>query len=623
VDIQQAKHNRMEGWLPTSVKEMNELGWEEPDVIFFSGDAYIDHPSFGTAVIARWLEHLGLRVAIVPQPNWRDDLRDFRKFGHPRMFFAVSAGNMDSMVNHYTANRRLRSDDAFTSAGKAGSRPDYAVTVYTRILKDIYPDVPVVIGGIEASLRRLAHYDYWSDSFKRSVLLDSGADLLIYGMGEKPMQEMVCRLKAGESFDMLTNIRQTCYRLEKGGMLPETDYERTIELIDYEKCLKDKINYARNFKIEEEESNRIESARLIEPYADCSVVVNPPFASYAQQEIDAPYELPYQRMPHPRYRNKGDIPAYEMIRNSVNIHRGCFGGCSFCTISAHQGKQVLSRSEESVLKEVEKVVATLGFHGNLSDLGGPSANMYKMKGKDHSLCMKCKRASCIFPSVCSNLNASHKALTNLYQKARNINGVRRIYIGSGVRYDLFYGLKDKENEREAMEYLRELVLYHVSGRLKVAPEHSSPDVVKLMRKPSFELYLKLRADFEHICNDAGMRQQVIPYLISSHPGCELKDMAQLMRDLQNIGYRPEQAQDFTPTPMTLATTMFYTGVNPYSMKPVFVAKTPEEKKRQQLFLFYYKPENRDALQHEIRLLSNNSTAPKEDFYHRRNRNRKR
>jgi uncharacterized radical SAM protein YgiQ len=573
--------------------------WSSVDVVFFSGDAYIDHPSFGTAVVTRWLEHLGLQVAVVPQPNWRDDLRDFKKFGVPRMFFAVSAGNMDSMINHYTANLRLRSDDAFTPGGRAGARPDYAVTVYTRILKQLYPDVPVVIGGIEASLRRLAHYDYWSNSLKASVLVDSGADLLVYGMGEKPLQTIVKRMKQGALLRNLRDVPQTAYVAGIGEKIGESPDFRTLTLQSFEKCLNDKIEYARNFKIIEEESNRNDAARIIEPYRDKKVVVNPPFSKYSQEEIDAPYQLPYTRMPHPRYSDKETIPAYDMIRDSVNIHRGCFGGCSFCTISAHQGKQILSRSEKSILDEIPKVVATPGFHGNLSDLGGPSANMYRMAGTDKKLCGKCRRPSCIYPAVCKNLNASHKALTDLYQKVAAVEGIKHVYIGSGVRYDLLYGLHTPEMEKQARDYLRLLVTKHVSGRLKVAPEHNAPHVLKMMRKPSFEMFLRLKKDFEAICRKAGIKQQVIPYLISSHPGSSAGDMAELACELRQIGYYPEQVQDFTPTPMTLAAAMYYTGVDPYTLQPVYTARTPDDKKAQQRFFFYYKPENQNEIRRQL------------------------
>ncbi|MDP4207955.1 MAG: YgiQ family radical SAM protein [Bacteroidota bacterium] len=586
-------------WLPTSVKEMKALGWTEVDVILFSGDAYIDHPSFGPAVIARWLQHLGLKVAVVPQPNCTDDLRDFKKFGVPRLFFAVSAGNMDSMINHYTANRRKRSDDAFTPGGRAGARPDYAVTAYTQILKKNYPNIPVIIGGIEASLRRVTHYDYWSDTLKPSVLIESGADLLVYGMGEKPLKTLVQRLQKDEPLTSLRDIPQTAFVVNQKQKPDEKEFMRTITMLSFEKCRESRINYARNFKIIEEESNRDDAARLLEPCGKKIVVINPPYVSYSQDEIDEPYSLPYTRMPHPRYQGKESIPAYDMIRDSVNIHRGCFGGCSFCTISAHQGKHILSRSEESVLEEVKKVVETPGFHGNLSDLGGPSANMYRMEGSNKQICAKCRRASCIYPSVCKNLNASHKPVTEIYQKVSALPGIKRVFIGSGVRYDLFYGLHNPEHEKQAREYFRELVLKHVSGRLKVAPEHNAPHVLKIMRKPSFDLFLRLRTDFDAICRKAGIKQQVIPYLISSHPGSTACDMAELAAELRRIGYFPEQVQDFTPTPMTLSSAIFCTGVDPYTLKPVFTALSPSDKKDQQRFFFYYKPENRNEIRQQL------------------------
>jgi uncharacterized radical SAM protein YgiQ len=574
---------------------MTALGWKQPDVVLFSGDAYVDHPSFGAAVIARWLEFLGLKVAIVPQPNWQDDLRDFKKFGTPRLFFAVTSGNMDSMVNHYTANKRLRSDDAFTPGGRAGARPDYAVTVYSGIIKRFYPTTPLIIGGIEASLRRLAHYDYWSNSLKPSILIESGADLLVYGMGEKPLKEIVERLKAGDKIGSLTNIPQTGYKINKKDILPDFGLSHTLTMIPYKQCVKDKLNYARNFRVFEEESNRIGAARLIEEYELDKIVVNPPYTEYTQQEIDAPYNLPYLRIPHPRYHNKEAIPAYEMIRDSLNIHKGCFGGCSFCTISAHQGKFILSRSEESIINELKKVVETPGFNGTITDLGGPSANMYRMQGIDQKICRKCKRASCIFPSICKNLNASHQPLTDLYKKALAVKGIKHIFIGSGIRYDLFYGLHNGQHQAQAKEYLKQVVINHVSGRLKVAPEHSAPNVLKIMRKPSFELFLKFRSEFLRISQKANKRQQVIPYLISSHPGSTVTDMAELAVELCQIGYKPEQVQDFTPTPMTLASAMYYTGVDPYTLKPVHVPRTPEDKKTQQSFLFYFKPEYRNKI----------------------------
>jgi uncharacterized radical SAM protein YgiQ len=586
-------------WLPTSVKEMKLLGWSEVDVVFISGDAYIDHPSFGTAIVARWLAHLGLKVAVVPQPNWKDDLRDFKKFGIPRFFFAVSAGNMDSMINHYTANRRLRSEDAFTPGGRAGARPDYAITVYSRILKQLFPETPVVIGGIEASLRRFTHYDYWSDSLKPSVLVDSGADLLIYGMGEKPLTALVERMKLGESLRQLRDIPQTAFLVPARDVAAENVYPRTVSLNSFEKCKEMRLNYAKNFRLIEEESNRDDAARLLEPFGNKMVVVNPPYTTFTQEEIDAPYALPYNRMPHPRYHDKESVPAYEMIRDSVNIHRGCFGGCSFCTISAHQGKHILSRSEVSILQEAKSVVVTPGFRGSLSDLGGPSANMYRMEGKEKKICAKCKRASCIYPGVCKNLNASHKSITELYQKVAKVSGIKNIYIGSGIRYDLFYGLHNAEQEKQARDYFKLLVSKHVSGRLKVAPEHTAGHVLKLMRKPSFDLFLRLKSDFETICRQAGLKQQIIPYLISSHPGSTSCDMAELAVQLRDAGIFPEQVQDFTPTPMTLSSAIFYSGVDPYTLKTVYVARTSEDKKAQQRFFFFYKPENRNDIRHQL------------------------
>ena len=577
--------------MPTSWKEMKQLGWNQADVLFFTGDAYIDHPSFGTAIIARILQDIGLTVAIIPQPNWRDDLRDFKKLGKPRLFFAVSGGNMDSMVNHYTAAKRLRSDDMFTPGGRSGSRPDYAVTVYSTILKDLYPDVPVVLGGIEASLRRLSHYDYWSDSVKPSVLIDSKADLLVYGMGEKPIQQIAKQLLEGKSIHALTDIPQTAFTVNTTDFpLPEA-FSRNIRLEPFVKSSVSKIDFAKNFKRIEEESNRKDTARLEEVYPDKMVVVNPPFSTYTQSEIDYPYTLPYTRLPHPRYFGKETIPAFEMIRDSVNIHRGCFGGCSFCTISAHQGKDILSRSEESILEELKKVVETPGFHGHITDLGGPSANMYQMKGKDLKICDSCRRPSCIFPTMCKNLQNDHRSLSELYKKARLQTGIKKITIGSGIRYDLIYGSKDSLMKNYGKNYLADLIKNHVSGRLKVAPEHTAPQVLTVMRKPSFDMFLQLKADFDSLCRRNGLTQQIIPYLISSHPGSRPEDMAEMAATLRNLGLHPEQVQDFTPTPMTLSSAIYYTGIDPYTLKPIYTAHSPEEKKDQQRFFFYYKKEN--------------------------------
>ena len=565
-------------WLPTSVKEVRARGWDELDVILFSGDAYVDHPSFGAAVIGRLLEAEGLRVAIVPQPNWRDDLRDFRKLGKPRLFFGVSAGSMDSMVNHYTANKRLRSDDAYTPGGKAGFRPDYAVTVYTRILKRLFPDTPVVIGGIEASLRRAAHYDYWSDSLKPSVLVDSGADLLTYGMGERVVLDIARAMHNGYNLNLLRKLRQVAFLADDRYV--DSLGDEALRLHGFEKCLKERRAFGENFVRIETESNRMEARTLVEPVGDRFVVINPPYPKLSEQELDHSFGLPYTRLPHPRYNGKGDIPAYEMIKFSVNLHRGCFGGCSFCTISAHQGKFVSSRSEESVLDEVRKLTRMPGFKGYISDLGGPSANMYRMGGRNEALCRKCSRPSCIYPSLCRNLNNDHRPLMELYRKVDRLAGVKKSFIGSGIRYDLF-----GDNNRD---YLREVVVNHVSGRLKVAPEHTEDGVLRLMRKPSFALFRDLNERFQKICRDEGLNYQLIPYFISSHPGCTERDMRNLAAETRRLHFRLEQVQDLTPTPMTLSSVMFYTGENPYTDEKVYVARSQDEKRRQKSYFFGWK-----------------------------------
>jgi uncharacterized radical SAM protein YgiQ len=580
--------NNILNWLPTGRKEMELREWDEVDIIIFSGDAYVDHPSFGPAVIGRVIEDEGFRVAIVPQPNWKDDLRDFRKLGKPKYFFGVSAGNMDSMVNHFTAARRLRSDDAYTPGGNAGFRPDYPTIVYTKILKEIFPDIPVVIGGIEASMRRLTHYDYWKDKLEPSILLSSGADMLIYGMGEQPLRELLRLLSKGVPFSSLKTIPQTAIVIKKDDPLPVQKNWKDISLHSFEKCLKDKNMFAENFVKFEKESNKIESARLNESSGDLKVIINPPFLPMSEEEADSSFDLPYMYMPHPRYNKKGNIPAYEMIKFSVNIHRGCFGGCSFCAISAHQGKQIISRSERSILNEVSKITELPDFKGYLSDLGGPSANMYRMKGKDMKQCQVCSRPSCIWPAICKNLNTSHKQLTELYRKVDRIEGIKKSFIGSGVKYDLLFPEWNKSAGREEAEYLEELVTNHVSGRLKVAPEHTSPGVLSHMRKAPFDLFKKLKKRFDIIKTRHELKYEIIPYFISSHPGCTDSDMKDLVEEVKNLGIKPEQVQDFTPTPMTLSTLMYYTGLDPFSGKKVYVARSIEDKRRQKEFFFWYK-----------------------------------
>jgi uncharacterized radical SAM protein YgiQ len=578
-------------WLPTTKKEIEILGWNEIDVIIFSGDAYVDHPSFGPAVIGRVIEDEGFRVAIVPQPNWQDDLRDFRKLGKPKYFFGVTAGNMDSMVNHYTAARRLRSDDAYTAGGKAGFRPDYPTIVYTKILKTIFPEVPVVIGGIEASMRRLTHYDYWKDKLEPSILQSSGADMLIYGMGEQPVRELLRLLTKGVPFSSLKSIAQTAVILKRDEAIPVLNKWKDITLHSYEKCLKDKNLFAENFMSFEKESNRIDSARLCEPVEDLKVIINPPFPPMEEAEADRSFDLPYMYLPHPHYNKKEDIPAYEMIKYSVNIHRGCFGGCSFCAIAAHQGKQIVSRSEKSIFNEIRKISQLPDFKGYLSDLGGPSANMYRMRGKDMKLCKVCSKPSCLWPAVCKNLNTSHKGLTELYKNVDRMEGIKKSFIGSGVRYDLLFPEWNKSAGRDEGEYLEELITRHVSGRLKVAPEHTSPHILSYMRKVPFELFRKLKKRFDNIITKHDLKYEIMPYFISSHPGCTDADMKDLVTDVKTLGIKPEQVQDFTPTPMTLSTLMYYTGVDPYTGKKLFVARNIEEKRKQKEYFFWYKKEH--------------------------------
>ncbi len=587
-------------WLPTTKKEVQERGWDQPDVILFTGDAYVDHPSFGAAVIGRILEAEGLRVAIVPQPNWQDDLRDFKKLGEPRLFFAVTSGNMDSMVNHYTANKRRRSDDAYTPGGQANKRPDYATIVYSNILKNLYPDVPLVVGGIEASLRRVTHYDYWQDKLRPSILKDSKADLLFYGMGEKSIIDYARLVQKGVDPKSLTNLPQTAFMVDADTHYATQKKWNNLELFSHEECLADKKKFAKNFMHIEEESNKAEANIIIQRTGNQQVVVNPPWPPLEEKEIDRFYDLPFTRLPHPKYKDKAPIPAYEMIRHSINIHRGCFGGCTFCTISAHQGKFIASRSQQSVLKELEQVTQMPDFKGYISDLGGPSANMYQMKGIHEEICRKCKRPSCIFPDVCKNLNIDHQPLLDLYREVRKHPKVKKAFIGSGIRYDMIlHKTKDEQVNRHNMNYLREVIKHHVSGRLKVAPEHTSDDVLRLMRKPSFSLFSKLNKVFNEINKQEGLKQQLVPYFISSHPGCKDEDMANLAAETKRLDFKLEQVQDFTPTPMTLATVIFYTGFHPYTMEEVFTAKTKKEKLSQRKFFFWYKREYQQQIRQEL------------------------
>ena len=593
---------RLSDFLPTTKKEVEMRGWHQLDIILFSADAYVDHPSFGAAVIGRTLEAAGYKVAIVPQPDWHGDYRDFRKLGRPRLFFGVAPGCMDSMVNKYTAARRLRSEDAYSPDGRHDCRPEYPTIVYTRILKELYPDVPVVLGGIEASLRRLTHYDYWQDKVRPSILCDSGADMIIYGMGDKPVVELSRQMDEGLPVSAIHDIPQTVY-LAPSDSIPGGITADDIMLHSHEECLQDKKKEADNFRHIEEESNMMHAHRLLQNVGKQTVVVNPPYPPMTTEELDAAFDLPYTRLPHPKYKGK-TIPAYEMIKFSVNIHRGCFGGCAFCTISAHQGKFITCRSKESILREVEKVAQMPGFKGYLSDLGGPSANMYGMHGRNHKACEKCKRPSCIHPAICPNLNTDHSKLLEVYRAVDALPYIKKSFIGSGVRYDLLlHRGKDEKANRAAEEYTRELIRNHVSGRLKVAPEHTSDKVLMHMRKPSFEQFRQFKTIFDRINKAEGLRQQIIPYFISSHPGCTAEDMAELAVITKGLDFHLEQVQDFTPTPMTVSTEAWYTGYDPYTLQPVFSAKTPADKLAQRQFFFWYKPEEQRAIERTLRMMN--------------------
>ena len=595
-------------FLPTTKKECEQRGWTQLDVILFSGDAYVDHPSFGAAVIGRVLEAQGLRVAIVPQPDWHGDYRDFKKLGRPRLFFAVSPGCMDSMVNKYTANRRLRSEDAYSPDGRTDLRPDYPTIVYTKILKQLFPDVPVLIGGIEASLRRLTHYDYWQDRLLPSILYTSGADLLTYGMGEKNNTSIVRLLMEQDCEIDVTLFRNLMMRHPQRQtvmLMDEREIPRGIRpddivLHSHEECLRNKLAQAENFRHIEEESNKYDAQRILQQVDGRWLVVNPPYQPMSQTELDQSFDLPYTRLPHPKYRGKR-IPAYDMIKHSVTLHRGCFGGCAFCTISAHQGKFITSRSKESILREVEQITRMEDFRGYISDLGGPSANMYAMHGRDLNICHKCKRPSCIHPSVCKNLNTDHSQLLDIYHAVDAIKAVKKSFIGSGVRYDLLlHDTGDERINRINRQYTEELITRHVSGRLKVAPEHTSDAVLSIMRKPPFRLFYDFKRIFDDTCQRHHLRQQLIPYFISSHPGSTAADMAELAIITKSLDFHLEQVQDFTPTPMTVATETWYTGYHPYTLQPVYSAKSQREKLAQRQFFFWYKRDQQQQIINELR-----------------------
>ncbi len=591
----------LNSWLPLTKKEAMKKGWESFDIILVTGDAYVDHPAFGTAVIGRIIESMGLTVAIIAQPNWQDDLRDFKKFGAPKYFFGVTAGNMDSMVNKYTAGKRKRSDDAYTPGGATNFRPDYASVEYTKILKELYPDVPVILGGVEASLRRVTHFDYWQDCLSPNILTLSGADMLIYGMGEQPIRDLIKFLKKGIPLSSLKTINQTAFLQENDKEIPKNKNWKTFELASHSECLKNKKSFARNFRYIETESNKQKARRLTQNIGDKTLVINPPYPVMSEKEIDASFDLPYTRLPHPKYKKRGQISAYEMIKFSVNMHRGCFGGCSFCTISAHQGKLVASRSKSSIMKEVNQLTELPGFKGYLSDLGGPSANMYQMKGIDQKMCETCSLPSCVFPTICTNLDTDPTKMLEIYREVSSHKNIKKAHVSSGLRYDLMFDPKSTHPKQDEA-YVEQLVTKHVSGRLKVAPEHTEDHVLDFMRKPSFKYFVHFKKRFDEICKKKNLKQQIIPYFISSHPGCEKEDMAQLAAKTKRLGYKLEQIQDFTPTPMTLATVVYYSGYHPYTMNKVKTAISFDEKSKQRKFFFWYKPENKNYIRNALEKL---------------------
>ena len=600
----------MSDWLPITKKEVEMKGWSDLDVILISGDAYVDHPAFGPAAIGRIIEDEGYKVAIIPQPNWQDDLRDFKKLGKPKMFFGVTAGCMDSMVNHYTANKRKRSNDSYTPGGEAGFRPDYAANTYAQILKQIYPDVPVLIGGVEASLRRVTHYDYWSDKLRANILSTSGADMLVYGMGEQPLREIMKLMNKGIPFDSLKTIPQTAFLRNVQEGLPKNKNWQDIELASHEDCLKDKKAYAANFKFIEQESNKLKGRRIIQKVGADHLIINPPYPTMTEKEMDRSFDLPFTRLPHPKYNKRGTIPAFEMIKFSVNMHRGCFGGCSFCTISAHQGKFIASRSQESILKEVEKVTEMPDFKGYISDIGGPSANMYKMKGKVQSICDKCVSPSCIDPVICSNLDTSHQPLIDIYKAVDENPKVKKAFVGSGIRYDMLVPEFNKNGDHTLDEYMEQVLTRHVSGRLKVAPENTADNTLKIMRKPSFKYFKMFKKKFDEIDKKHSLNQQLVPYFISSHPGCDDADMANLAIETKEMGFQLEQVQDFTPTPMTVATVIYYSGFHPYTLEEIYTPKSKKEKLEQNKFFFWYKKENKSFIREKLK------TAGREDLAER-------
>jgi uncharacterized radical SAM protein YgiQ len=567
--------------LPMTRGEMIARGWDSVDVVFVTGDAYVDHPSFAMAILGRVLEKAGFRVAILSQPDWQS-CEPWRQFGRPRLFFALSAGNMDSLINHYTANRKLRNDDAYSPGGRIGLRPDRATLPYCHRAREAFPGVPIIAGGVEASLRRLAHYDYWSDTVRRSILLDAKADLLAYGMGEKTIVEIARRLAAGQTVRDLRDMRGIAYVVGASEAPPRTAFDKeVVPLPSYEQVKADKWTFAEATRLIHINTNPLNAQTLVQYHDRQAVVVNPPALPISEVDMDQIYDLPYTRRPHPSYTEP--IPAYEMIKDSITIMRGCFGGCTFCSITAHQGRIMQSRSQESVLKEVRKMAADPEFSGIISDIGGPTANMYQMRCTRPDVEARCKRLSCVHPSICKLLGTDHGPLVDLLRRARTEPGVRKVLVSSGIRMDL---------AQLSPEYMKELAAHHVGGRLKVAPEHTDPTVLATMKKPSVDNFSQFAADFRKASRQAGKpKQGLVPYFIASHPGSDLHAMIDLALFLKRNGYRPDQVQDFIPAPFDIATCMYYTGLDPFTKKPVYVARNLRDRKLQRALMQFFKPEN--------------------------------
>jgi len=566
--------------LPMTPEEVAARGWDEVDVVFVTGDAYVDHPSFAMAILSRVLEAAGFRVAILSQPDWRS-CQPWRQFGRPRLFFAISAGNMDSLINHYTANKKVRNDDAYSPGGRIGLRPDRATLVYCQRAREAYPGVPIVAGGVEASLRRLAHYDYWSDSVRRAIMLDAKCDLVAYGMGEKLIVEIARILDRGGTLHDLRRLRGVAYALGASERLSDYVPEDYVLLPSYEQVKQDKYAFAEATRLIHIHTNPYNAKTLVQYHDRQPVVVNPPSLPLTQQEMDAIYDLPYTRRPHPSYTEP--IPAYEMIKDSVTIMRGCFGGCTFCSITAHQGRIIQSRSQESVLREIERLSRDPQFKGVVSDIGGPTANMYQMRCTRPEVEARCKRLSCVHPTICKLLGTDHGPLLELMRRARQLPGIRKVLVASGIRMDL---------AQLSPEYIKELAAHHVGGHLKVAPEHTDPEVLQRMKKPPIENFQTFARAFRKASAKAGKpKQYLVPYFIASHPGSDLNAMIDLALFLKRNGYRPDQVQDFIPAPFDIATCMYYTGLDPFTKQPVYVARDLKNRKMQRALMQFFKPEN--------------------------------